>query len=250
MGAPPKLFFVHLMKTGGASFRAMLRTVIAPERIYPSSEDADDDLLLANIDIDRLVHLPADRRARLDAYAGHFPFIAAELIADPVWTATIIRDPLSRTISFLKHCRRYDPRFDGWELEAIYDDEMTFEMLIHDYQTKLFAMTTADRLESQLDPIRIDEERLDLACRNLAKVDVVGTHDRYDDFVTLMSERTGWSFDRVGRWRTGEPDPVDERLKDRIVADNVMDQRFFESACHLVEQRAAERAEGPLPSPG
>ncbi len=158
-----------------------------------------------------------------------------------MWTATILRDPIDRTVSFLKHCRRYDPKFEGWELERIYDDRMTFEMLIENYQVKMFAMSLEDPLESQLDPLEIDDERLAVAVDNLGAVDVVGLHGHYDDFVDAMRARTGWDFEPVARWRVGEPDEVSSDLRERIAADNEMDVRFFAASNDLFDDRRARR---------
>lgn len=239
MGEPAKLFFVHLMKTGGASFRARLRTVVPDNRIFPNTED-DADLLSANMDIQALLGLDAARRERTDVYTGHFPFVVTRLFPEPVWTAAIVRDPLGRTISYLKHCRRYEPRFAGWELEAIYDDPMKYPTLIRNYQAKLFAMCETDRLETQLDVVEVDEDRLRVAKDNLEAVDVLGLHERYDEFVTAVCGRTGWSFGQVGRWRESRPERVPDSLRERILADNSMDVRFYEHARQVVADRDVE----------
>lgn len=232
----PKLFFVHLMKTGGASFRAHLRTVLDPDRIFPNGADGADDLIMANLDIQRLLGLDQDRRARIDAYTGHFPYVTTRLLGEEVWTATIVREPVGRTVSYLKHCRRYDDRHEGRTLEQIYDDPDTNAMMIRNYQSKLFAMTEEDRLETQLDVIDVDESRIEIAMANLDSVDVVGVHDRYAEFLQAMSARTGWQFGRVGRWRPGEADQASDDLRRRIAEDNAMDTRFYEHACRVVER--------------
>lgn len=238
----PKLFFVHLMKTGGASFRARLRTVVDPERIFPNDVDdgGGDDLIMANLDIQRLLQLDPARRARTDAYTGHFPYVTTRLLGEAVWTATIVREPVGRTVSYLKHCRRYEHRHEGRTLEQIYDTPDTNAMMIRNYQSKLFAVTEHDRLESQLDVIDVDESRLEVAMANLDAVDVVGVHDHYAEFLQAMSARTGWQFGRVGRWRPGEDDEVSDKLRRRIAEDNAMDTRFYEQACRLVERRVQE----------
>lgn len=234
-----KLFFVHLMKTGGAAFRAALRTVLPAEAIYP--HDGLDDLPGANQEIGRLLALGADERRTYRAYAGHFPFFASRLLADEVWTATIVRDPVDRTISFLKQCRSQLPECAGATLEEIYDDPMRNAMLIADYQTKMFSMRESDGVTSQLDRLDVDDARFAEACANLATVDIVGLKEDYERFVEAIERRTGWTFGRVGRWRPSDPDPVTPAFRDRIAEENAHDVRFHRFAQTLHRQRPLDR---------
>ena len=82
------------------------------------------------------------------------PYVASSsLDADPV-TLTLLRDPVARTISYLKHCKRYHDQHRDLSLEEIYDDPFFFRCFIHNHQTKIFAMTTDDKLESYMDVSR------------------------------------------------------------------------------------------------
>lgn len=236
MSGDAKLFFVHLMKTGGSSFVARLRTCISEGQMYPNA--IDDDMPEAYTSIDDLRTLTAERRARIEVYSGHFPYIASQLVGEPVWTATILREPLSRTVSYLKHARRLNTQFQELTLEQVYDDPWKHPMLIRNYQAKLFAMTLDDRLETQLDVIEVDEERLESAIRHLEDVDVLGLHERYDDFVTAAARIGGWEFEPVRRWHVGEPEDVPASLVERILEDNEMEVRFYEHAVRLVDQRS------------
>lgn len=226
------MFFVHLMKTGGSSFVASLRTTVGEDRMYPNR--VDDDMAPAYTSIDLLRRLDADRRARIDVYCGHFPYIASQLVGEEVWTATVVRDPIARTISYLKHARRRNESFRDRSLEEIYDDPWKHPMLIRNYQSKLFSMTEDDTLETQLDVIDVDEARLAIAVAQLESVDVLGVHERYDDFVERVAKRGRWLLGPTPRLLASAGGDVPATLRDRIAEENEMDVRFYDHAVQLV----------------
>ncbi|MDQ1533153.1 MAG: hypothetical protein QOF28_914, partial [Actinomycetota bacterium] len=203
-GTEPRFFFVHVMKTGGATFRRHIEhNFRSPGAVYPD-RDLDGNLREANILVERVLHLPPERRAAIRAYTGHFPFVIPGMIDPELITLTMLRDPVARTISYLKHCRRYHERHHDLPLEAIYEDPFSFPTLIHDHQVKIFAMTRDDRLESYMDVIEIDDARRRVAESNLERVDVVGLHEGYDDFLAEMHRRFGWDIRERSPWRVGE----------------------------------------------
>jgi hypothetical protein len=95
--------------------------------------------------VSHLLQLPAERHAAIRAYTGHFPYVATRLLDMPLTTLSLLREPVARTISYLKHCKRYQPRHRDLALEAIYEDLFFYPTLIHNHQTKIFAMTEAVR---------------------------------------------------------------------------------------------------------
>ena len=153
--------------------------------------------------IQPLLQMPAERRERIRAYLGHFPAIVPQLIDPGLTTLTVLRDPVDRTISYLKHCKRFHPQHRDLELEEIYDDGFVFPTLIRDHQVKIFAMTTSDRLESYMDVVEIGDERRRIAERNLEGVDLVGLHETYGDFLCALTDRFGWEIGEKSSFMTG-----------------------------------------------
>jgi hypothetical protein len=237
--AQAPFFFVHNMKTGGASLRQHIYENYQPGEIYPVPNHDDMDRAWL---VDYLLRLSPERRASFRGYTGHFPFVVTRLLGVDLVTLTILRDPVDRTISYLKHCKRYHKQHHDLTLEEIYHDEFHFPCFIHNHQAKIFSMTTDDRLESYMDVIDVDARRLAIAMENLETVDVLGLHERYGEFLDALRERFGWHFDREIKRRVGrERWDVPAGLRRRIADDNAADVTFYEHAVQLHAQRGQAR---------
>jgi hypothetical protein len=189
--------------------------------------------------IGQLRRISPERRRSIRIYTGHFPFVASELVGADV-TLAILRDPIERTLSVLRHHRREDPRLREATLEEVYEDGWVFPLYVHNHQAKLFAMTLNDKLESHLDLIDVDQARLEVALANLERVDVLGLHERYPEFLHTVREKHGWKIGdvpdlQVSIGRSEAP----SSLRDRIAADNAADVTLYERACELYQERRA-----------
>jgi hypothetical protein len=229
-------FFVHVMKTGGTSFMQHLESNFPPEQRYPA-QGPGSKRQQAYYLIDELRTLTPEQRSAIRMYAGHFPYVASALVGADV-TLTILRDPVERIVSMLRHRKRLHREQRDLTLEEIYDDPWVFPLYLHDYQAKLYAMTSEDKLESHLDVIEVDEARLRTAVANLERVDVLGLSDRYAEFTEQMARRFGWRFAPVPDINVSrEGWDVSPAFRRRIAADNAADLAFFEHARGLYERR-------------
>jgi hypothetical protein len=98
-----KLFFCHIPKTGGTAFRKALEAAFQPWTIVP-----DANMIARNgghyPDIDVVAYTIRNSKPdRISLLRGHYPLSAAKLLGDDAKTIVIIRDPVSRTISHLRH---------------------------------------------------------------------------------------------------------------------------------------------------
>jgi hypothetical protein len=253
--AAPRFFFVHIMKTGGRTLLRHLRDNFELDEMYPYGKldirfDGDQVDIRHHLRVGQLLEIPEERTRRIRIYSGHYPYVASELLAGDFTTITVLRDPVERTISLLRQFRRKDPWADpnlrhpapgeGLTLEEVYANPFVFEPLILNHQTKIFAMTKDDRLDTYMDVIDVDADRLALAKQNLAKVDIIGLTERYDDFLDELTARNGWSIQRqLRKNETPAEDlaPASESLRRQIAADNVIDMEFYEYAKKLVDER-------------
>jgi hypothetical protein len=223
-------FFVHVMKTGGSTFRQHVRANFLPAERYPDDEH-DANLFLAKLSVSGVVGLPAERHARTRIYTGHFPYCVSQMLGRPMTTLTILRDPVERTISHLKQEQASGPA--GRSLEEAYDDPQV-RLLVDDHQVRMFAFTPEDGIETFAEPLPIDEARFALACDNLSAVHLVGLQERFDAFLDAVVARYGWVRAPVGSVRVSEPVAVSDALRERIIRDSSADIAFYEFARGLV----------------
>ena len=225
----PRFFFLHVMKTGGSTLRWQIYNHFPRGRVYPDPSH-DQPLFRANTDVPYLREQAAARSEEICGYTGHFPFAAIDLIAQDLVSFTIVRDPVERTISYLKQARRYLPQFRGASLEDVYEDPVQFVCFIQNHQSKIFSMTAQDGVSGILDHVEVDQARLTFAKSNLDRVDLVGVHERYDEFHRRLRSLTGWELQPVPPQRVSERTDVPPSLRRRIERDNAADLAFYEYA--------------------
>jgi hypothetical protein len=234
---------MHVMKTGGTTFLDHIWEIFPPEQIYPPRLRPDAGWVSTPyVMLDCLRELPPERRQAVRIYTGHFPFMARELITPTPITLALLRDPVDRTISIVKQCRRDVERHRDQPLEGIYEDPLTYPTLIRNHQTKLFAMTLEDEPESCWDVVEVNPRRLAIAKENLERVEALGLTERFDEFLGTMRERFGWRFRHVpnrqvspGAWT------VTKTFRDHIAEDNAADMEFYEYAREVYERRLRPR---------
>ena len=202
------------MKTGGTTLAFDLAGDLAPAAVYPGPDDRrGPDDVEPYISVTHLLRAAAARPGTIRLYTGHFAHVATERMPMAPRTFTLLREPVERTISVLKHFKARFERYAALTLEQIYDDEFVFEYFVHDHQTKLFSATPADGIETfvsrlthaeNLDRHRglvaadrgatftVDAGRLERAKAVLAGVPVVGVTERYADFVEDLRAQFGW----------------------------------------------------------
>jgi hypothetical protein len=243
----PTYFFMHVMKTGGSTFVQHVQANFPPDAVYPGPRRGDERQR-AYYMIDDLRQISPERRRSIRVYTGHFPFVAHELIAADI-TLAILREPVDRTLSVVRHHRRGEARLRGATLEEVYDDGWIFPLYVHNYQAKLFAMTPDDKLESHLDVIDVDGPRLDIALANLERVHVLGLYERYPEFLETMREEHGWTIGQVPDLQVSpDRDEVSASFRERIAADNAADVVLYERAreIHGVEWRPTTPTPPPI----
>lgn len=235
-----RFFFVHIMKTAGGTFAHYLRQNLPPGTVYPKP-GVDEDLVAATYRIDYVLGLSERRRRSIAAYTGHFPSIVADLLDEDLTRITILREPVERTISYLRHCRVHHPQHRELSLEQIYEDDFYNPGFIQDHQTKQFSFTERDPLTTYFERLDVDERRLDLARENLARMDVIGLAEDLPSMIDEVRRRWGWGPLKKADVHVGTDDSeVPDHLRERIAEDNAIDVAFYEHACDLVAARRAE----------
>jgi hypothetical protein len=148
-----KFLFIHVMKTGGTSFSEILSANFTAEQRYPdayiNAETEFFERIEAYLHVPRFVADVNALKDQLRIVLGHVPYAVRSLLESDYITLTLLRDPIERTISYLKHCRRYHTEHMDQPLEKIYEDPWFHSSFIGDYQTKIFSMSAQEAMAEE-----------------------------------------------------------------------------------------------------
>jgi Sulfotransferase family len=233
-----RFFFVHVMKTGGTTMWVHARRSFAADALYPDPRVDPVGPFEAYMNINYLTSLDPSRSARIRCYMGHFPFMVTDALGGGFITMSILRHPVERTVSFLKHWRTLDPRRQHRSLAQLYAAPRVRKLFATNHQTRMFALRPEDRPDSFLEWIAIDEERLELAKANLDRVDLLGIHEHYDHFLAQLRDRYRWQIPMRTKKLASAAEDVSDTLRRRILSDNAADIELYEHARARVELEA------------
>jgi hypothetical protein len=204
----------------------MLRREFGPRAVYPGP--ADEGFRDAVVDVDHLRRRFLADRDELRVVTGHFPLCTRELLDAPFSTFTVLREPVERTLSFLRQQQESEGKFHGRPLEEIYADPLRLMGLIHNHMVKMLSLTTAEMDAGVATLVDFDEDRLELAKRNLAEqIDVFGFQEEFGDFCERLGRRFGW--DLSDPWVANTTSPVEDsdEFRERVAHDNRLDVELY-----------------------
>ena len=231
-----RFLFVHLQKTAGTALLRRLRHHFGTDSVYPTPEQQGSSQVV--LDVDLLLDRVASADQTFRVITGHFPLATADLLSGPVSTFTVLRDPVERVLSFLRHQRDVEPRFADRSLEEIYDDPISTGPLVRDHMVRMLSLTAEEMTAGALSPMTVDEERLERACTNLQeKIDVMGLQERFDVFCEDLETTFGWDLGERVFMNRSRPIEAPSGLRERIDADSLNDRRLYDEAVRLWRTR-------------
>jgi len=240
---PQRFFFVHVQKTAGTSLLIRLGNQFTESQIYPDDSDGDKFGEMPQFDIGQLQARWAVRAPEIRVVTGHFPLCTAELLGVPFTTFTVLRDPVERTLSYLRHHRKIIKDARQQTLEEIYDDPLRFDGLVHNHMVKMFSLRTEEMTGGAMTKVSFTREHLARAQVGLTSVDVVGLQEDFEDFCAELERRFHWELGAPIVANHTEPAEVSDALRDRIAEDNALDIELYEFGRTLVADRRAERSD-------
>lgn len=238
-----RFFFAHVQKAAGTSLFVQLQRHFERDEIYPDPSDKIPGPA-PTVFVSHLRDRYRVRRDRIRIVTGHFPVRASELLGDDFITLTVVRDPVERTLSFLRHHRRRTPADADRPLEALYDDPIRFHGLIHNNMVKMFSLTPEEMVAGDGLMTHVKDftaARLEQAKQGLAGVDVMGIDTQFHDFVDELGTRFGWRLGAPSHTNRTEPHEVAKAFRRRIEEDNAADVELFAFALELDSQRRKSR---------
>jgi len=258
---PERFFFLHVQKTAGTTLMRRLQRQFGERAVYPDPSDENErgDAVIS-------VHQLQERfRARGDeirVITGHFPLCVAEVLGGGFTTLTVLREPVERTLSYLRHRQRDAPEDRHKSLEEIYADPYRFDGLVHNHMTKMFSLSAGEatawmdwvtkafsrpREETTawiLTKVDFTPERLERAKEGLASVDAIGLQERFEEFCAELSRRFGWDLGPRLYENRSEARDVSDSFRARIAEDNAMDVELYEYGRELCERRGSALSGG------
>jgi hypothetical protein len=241
---PHRYFFVHMQKTAGTALRLRLMNHFGEAAVYPTKGVDGADRVKLALSVDYLRERLAARGEEIKVITGHFPLCTQELLGGRLTTLTLLRAPVERTLSYLRHHRENEPSDRSKSLEEIYDDPFRFHGFAHNHMTKMLSLTSAEMTDGMLTRVRLDLDRLERAKEALAGVDAVGLQEHFEDFCDDLATRFGWRLGRPQTLNTTAPVEVSESFRSRIAQDSALDIELYEFARQLLATRDAQ----PRPS--
>jgi hypothetical protein len=224
-----RFFFVHLQKTAGTTLFRRLKNHFGADAVYPTPMYQGD--VEATLDVDLLVERFARHRDEIRVVTGHFPLCTAELLDADFVPFTLLREPVERTLSFLRHQRQVAPNFAGAALEEIYAEPLLRDGLVRNHMVRMLSLTVEEMTGGALTQVVVDDARLERAKQNLVeRIDVFGIQEEFEPFCDLLTARFGWDLGPSYVSNRTEPAEVSDALRRQIADDNAVDAELYRFA--------------------
>jgi hypothetical protein len=223
-----RFFFVHLQKTAGTALWRRLQNEFEPSALYPGPDDGQPPATV--LSVPHLLDRWRRRRDEIRVVTGHFPLCTVELLDASFTTLTLLRDPVERTLSYLRHHREQTPSDQGRSLEDIYSDPIRFELL-HNHMVKMLSLTPQEMdAEAVLTHIEFTPDRLERAKHAVREIDVVGLQEDFAAFGSALTARFGWNLGPEIFMNRSAPAEVSDALREQITSDNALDIELYDFA--------------------
>jgi Sulfotransferase family len=234
---PRRFFFVHMQKTGGVSLYMRLQREFGEDAVYPAESDGDPEAVMPQLFPNILLDRWGDRRDEIRVVTGHFPLCTAELLDAEFTTFTVLRDPVERTLSYLRHHRDTTPAESERPLEEIYEDPERYGPFIENHMVKMLSLRAKEMTDGMMTVVDFDGGRLRRAKRALRRLDDFGLQEDLEGFAQRLVRRYGWQLGPTVHENVTRPAEVPESFRARIAEDNALDVELYEYAVKLRRKR-------------
>jgi len=257
VGKHLQVFFIHIKKTSGTSFRNMLYDVFKSEQIYPTPSDltstgniyATPNYLMEMKGQGKLINI--------NVLCGHYPFILGEKIFTHPTYITFLRHPIERTLSVIEQHKNMNAieikqlikstskitsgRFIFPEIkqdtsyEEALDSQEFVECLIKNYQTKIFVVNTLDEAPDTLNiSFRINDLAYQRAIERLDLLDVIGLTEEFNTSIQLIESELDIKFPTLRYLNRSKNqnkrNKLNQKLVNKIIDLTEYDIRLYEEA--------------------
>ena len=227
-----------MQKTGGISLYMRMQRQFGLDGVYPAPSDGDPHEVAPHLFTRILLERWSVRRDEIRIVTGHFPLCTAELLDADFTFLTVLRDPVERTLSYLRHHRITTPDDRETPLEELYEDPDRFKMFIENQMVKMLSLDAAEMTNGLMTPVDFDRGRLRKAKRALKGLDAFGLQEDLEGFAGELERRYGWDLGPPVHENVTRPTPVPDSFRTRIREDNRLDVELYEYARKLLRKRS------------
>ena len=150
----------------------------------------------------------------------------------------MLRDPVERTLSYLRHHRDTTPADSELPLEEIYEDPARFRKFIENHMVKMLSLRAEEMTYGMATVIELDRRRLRRAKRALKRMDEFGLQEDLEGFAQRLHDRFGWELGPPGHGNVTKKVAVRDSFRARIAEDNRLDMELYEYARKLLSRRS------------
>jgi hypothetical protein len=136
-----------MQKTGGTSLYMRTKRHFGDAGVYPDDSDGDVQDVAPQLMVPVLLERWPNRRDQIRLVAGHFPLCTLEMLDADFRTFTVLRDPVERTLSYLRQHRELNRTDWDLTLEEMYEDPshlLHFRHFIGNHMLKVLTMRTEE----------------------------------------------------------------------------------------------------------
>ena len=231
---PTRFFFVHMQKTGGVSLYMRLQRQFGEAGVYPDETDGDPATISPQLMVPVLLERWKARRDQIRVVTGHFPLCTRDLLDAEPRTFTILREPVERTLSYLRHHRATTPGHGELSLEQIYEDPGNFKHFIQDHMVKMLSMRSGEMTDGMMTVLSLDPGRLRAAKGALDAMDAFGIQEDLEGFARRLEGLYGWRLGPPVYENVTEHDDVPPSFRRRIAEDKRLDMELYQHARKLL----------------
>jgi hypothetical protein len=193
------------------------------------------------ISVPRLLECWKTRGREIELLTGHFPLCVRELLGERFITFTVLREPVERTLSHLRHNRLLRPNNREKPLEQIYEEPFPHRLVVN-HMVKMLSLTVDEMTSGVLTHVTLGPAHLERAKAALESLDLVGVMSRFEEFCSELQAHFALRLGGPVKTNTTIPFAVAREFRERIARDSALDIELYEYACDLVAKRRHQRA--------